>query len=230
MDKLTEEDKAREAHILESWQHNAEPWVTAISGKQISSRVAFTNQAVLEAIQQAAPDTLIDIGCGEGWLCRSLTARGIHCLGVDAVPALIETATSLGGEFLQCRYEDLVEREFAYNFDCAVSNFALLGKSSTEAVFKAIPALLGEKGVFIIQTLHPESACGELPYEDGWREGSWDGFSSEFSRPAPWYFRTLPSWQALFPRFGLELLELGETLNPETNAKLSLLLTARVAG
>ncbi len=225
-----DEDKAREAHILESWRHNARPWVKAIAEKQISSRELLTNRAILEAVRQTAPRTLIDIGCGEGWLCRALSETGIHCLGVDAIPALIETAKSLGGEFQKCGYESLAKTELPHTFDCAVSNFALLGKSSTEAVFEAMPTLLSKRGVFIIQTLHPESACGALPYEDGWREGSWDGFSSEFSRPAPWYFRTLPSWQALFPRFGLELLELGETLNPETNAKLSLLLTARVAG
>lgn len=225
-----EQGEYRERHILESWQRNAKPWVKAITEKQISSRETVTNQAVLDAIQDGAPRTLIDIGCGEGWLCRTLSNSGIHCLGVDAIAGLVDAANSLGGNFKQCHYKDLARGEFGQMFDCAVSNFALLGKSSTEAVFQAIPKLLSDKGVFIIQTLHPETACGELPYEDGWRDGSWSGFSEDFSKPAPWYFRTLPSWQSLFPRFGLELMELREPINPETNAKQSLLLIARVAG
>jgi hypothetical protein len=46
---------------------------------------------------------------------------------------------------------------------------------------------------FIIQTLHPLIACGDFSYQDAWREGSWAGFSDDFTDLAPWYFRTLES-------------------------------------
>ena len=76
-------------------------------------------------------------------------------------------------------------------------NFSLLGKESVDSLIAALPFYLDDTGYLIIQTLHPVAACGDNPYQDGWREGSWLGFSNDFSDPAPWYFRTVDSWSAL---------------------------------
>jgi hypothetical protein len=62
----------------------------------------------------------------------------------------------------------------------------------------------------IIQTLHPVAACGDAPYQDGWRAGTWRGFSSDFVDPAPWYFRTVETWQSLLKRCGFDLVETRE--------------------
>lgn len=222
-------DADQENRIVESWYANARPWAKAIAGKQVASRETITNQAIIEAVRDCKPLNLIDIGCGEGWLCRSLAQFGTQCLGVDAIPELLDVARQAGGDFQHCAYENLATTDFGQRFDCAVSNFALLGKQSTETVFDALPILLKPGGHFIVQTLHPETACGELPYKDGWREGSWAGFSDDFSQPAPWYFRTTNSWEALFPRFGLRLLERREPRNPHTGDKQSLILIGRFA-
>ncbi|HEY8683307.1 MAG TPA: class I SAM-dependent methyltransferase, partial [Rhodanobacter sp.] len=77
--------------------------------------------------------------------------------------------------------------------------------------------------------LHPLTACGGQPYRDGWREGSWAGFTADFSDPAPWYFRTLESWVRLFSEHGLRLLELREPLHPQTRQPISLILMATLA-
>ncbi|MBW4488559.1 MAG: hypothetical protein KME12_12290 [Trichocoleus desertorum ATA4-8-CV12] len=63
-----------------------------------------------------------------------------------------------------------------------------------------------------MQTIHSVVGCGEQQYQDGWRSGSWDGFSPDFVDPAPWYFRTLESWTRLFVDSGLRLVELREPL------------------
>ena len=39
------------------------------------------------------PSTVLDIGCGEGWLCRALADKGMKVWGVDAIPELITAAT-----------------------------------------------------------------------------------------------------------------------------------------
>jgi len=222
------DDARQENRIVESWHSNAHPWANAIAGKQVASREAVTNQAIVEAVLGVGPHSLIDIGCGEGWFCRALAQLGTQCLGVDAIPALLEIARKAGGDFQHCAYESLTTTDFGQRFDCAVSNFALLGKQSTEAVFDALPTLLKPGGHFFVQTLHPETACGDLPYTDGWREGSWAGFSDDFRQPAPWYFRTTESWEALFPKFDLELLERREPRHPRTGDKQSLILIGRL--
>jgi hypothetical protein len=95
-------------------------------------------------------------------------------------------------------------------------------------IFAAIPSLVTSGGAFIIQTLHPVMACGEAPYRDGWRAGSWAGFSCDFTDPAPWYFRTLGSWLALFRRHGLTLLQLREPLDPRSQRPASVIFIAGV--
>lgn len=105
-------------------------------------------------------------------------------------------------------------------------NFSLIGRESTEAVIRATASLLKSTGSLIVQTLHPVVACGDLPYLDGWREGSWAGFSSDFTDPAPWYFRTLESWIALFSDCGFQLNEMRESLLPSTQRPASVIFIA----
>jgi hypothetical protein len=67
---------------------------------------------------------------------------------------------------------------------------------------------------------------GEMPYEDGWRAGSWMGFSADFSDPAPWYFRTISSWIRLLRAGGLNVVEILEPLHPQTQKPASILFVS----
>jgi 2-polyprenyl-3-methyl-5-hydroxy-6-metoxy-1,4-benzoquinol methylase len=168
---------------------------------------------------------VLDVGCGEGWLARELSARNIDVVGIDVIPELVEEARRAGGgDFRVISYEDLSADHFGAAFDAVVCNFSLLGRESVESVFTAVPSLLAPSGRLIVQTLHPAMACGDYPYRDGWREGSWAGFDADFSDPAPWYFRTLESWVKLFVEHGLRLLEVREPVHPETQKPASVIL------
>lgn len=220
----TEEDR-----IIASWQANAVPWTAAVRKRHIESRRLVTDEAIVDAVMSRGPHTVLDIGCGEGWLARALAQRGVSVLGVDAVSSLVDQAREAGGaQFRVLAYRDLAVLAAAGTVDAAVCNFALLGKESVEVLFATVPSLLAPGGVFILQTLHPLMACGDLPYWDGWREGSWAGFSADFTDPAPWYFRTLQSWVRLFAASGLRLLELREPPHPGTGRPASLIIIAAV--
>lgn len=220
-----------DAKIVESWKSNALPWTVAVREAQIESRKLVTNQAVIDAICNRQPRSVLDLGCGEGWLARELTAKAIQVVGTDVVPTLIEEARRTGGgDFRVLSYEEIAAGKLKVSVDLAVSNFALIGKESVDGLFKAIPSLLNPGGSFIVQTLHPVMTCGNLPYEDGWREGSWAGFSADFSNPAPWYFRTLESWKKLFAENGFRLDEIREPLHPKTQKPASVIFIGKVAG
>ena len=202
----------REVQIIRSWYSNAQAWSHAIRTASIASRKLVTNQAIIDAVSSISPRGILDIGCGEGWLARALNALGMSVVGTDIVPDLVARAAAAGGgEFHVCDYAHLAKRQWRHApFDAIVCNFSLLGKESVESLLAALPFYLNDPGYLIIQTLHPIAACGEAVYEDGWREGSWLGFSSDFSDPAPWYFRTIESWSALLQRCDFEILECRE--------------------
>lgn len=217
-------DKLSDQQIIEAWKENASPWVTAIREEQIESRVLVTNNAIIDAIVNTGARTCLDIGCGEGWLVRELDEAGLSCVGIDAIPELITQAKSAGGgEFQTVSYEDLSYKAVKKSFDVAVCNFSLLGKESVERIFRKVSGLLNNSGFFIVQTMHPIIACGELEYKDGWREGSWVGFNSDFGTPAPWYFRTIESWKSLYVNNGFQLKEVIEPLNPKTQVPASII-------
>jgi 2-polyprenyl-3-methyl-5-hydroxy-6-metoxy-1,4-benzoquinol methylase len=185
-----------------------------------------TDQAIIDAVSSISCARILDIGCGEGWLARALSTLGLSVTGVDVVPELIAQAAATGNgaagaqlhagtpgsvAFRVQDYESIANKQWRCGpFDAAVCNFSLLGRESVDSLLAALPWYLEDPGYLIIQTLHPVAACGGQPYRDGWREGSWLGFSSDFNNPAPWYFRTLETWTALLERCGFDILECRE--------------------
>lgn len=225
------DDQSIDARILDSWRKNAAPWTRAVRERQIESRRLCTDRAILEAVESCGPQSIIELGCGEGWLCRALTARGVAAVGIDATPELIAAAQLAGeGDFRLLTYDDVIAGKLEAHSDAVVCNFSLFGNESVERLIRSVAKLLNPGGSLLVQTLHPRSICGDLPYEDGWRDGSWDGFDKAFTDPAPWYFRTVEGWEQLFQRSGFALREVRETPHPATGELVSIVFVAGVAG
>ncbi|MDZ7268913.1 MAG: class I SAM-dependent methyltransferase [candidate division KSB1 bacterium] len=192
----------------------------------LASRKLVADQAILAAVRHHQPRRVLDLGCGEGWLARCLAQPGRKVLGVDAIPALIAAARQRGrAAFAVCSDEEIAAGALAPHgrFDAVVCNFSLLGEKSVEKRLRAVPALRSHRGRLFVQTLPPRVACGREPDCDGWRPGSWQGCGPGFTRPAPWYFRTVRSWLNLFTRCGLRLVECREPLHPHTLAPAAIL-------
>lgn len=227
----TRERAFSDAAIVEAWAGNAAPWTSAVRTGRIPCRVGVTNQAIVDAVASCRAASVLDLGCGEGWLARELAARGMTVIGADAVPELVRQARAAGsGDFRVLRYEDLAAHGPNVCVDVVVCNFSLLGKASVQAVFEAVPSLLNPGGIFVVQTLHPLEACGAAPYRDGWREGSWSGIEGSFGPAAPWYFRTLASWIRLFEANGLRVFEMREPCVAQTGRPASVIFRARAEG
>ncbi|MEL7123932.1 MAG: class I SAM-dependent methyltransferase [Bacteroidota bacterium] len=219
----------QEKNIINSWFQNAKPWISAVQNEEIESRKLITNQAIIDVIAEKAPKNVLDVGCGEGWLCREINAMGIQAHGIDLVPELIAEAQSKGGGTFQVlTYNELAQGVLKEKYELVVCNFSLLGEESVEQAFQGMKHILANNGHFIIQTIHPIAGCGDEKYEDGWRKGSWKGFSNDFTNPAPWYFRTQENWQALFQKHEIPLIEMIEPIHPQSGNHASLILIGKL--
>jgi 2-polyprenyl-3-methyl-5-hydroxy-6-metoxy-1,4-benzoquinol methylase len=213
--------------IVRSWTDNADSWTAVVRDGLIPSRQAGTNAAIVDACLALGAGPVLDIGCGEGWLVRTMSDTGISAAGVDVSPRLIERARELGsGSYTEASYATL-ERDAALlagPWRGIVCNFSLLG-DPLHLLLASLRARLAPEGRLLIQTLHPWAARGNAPYRSEWRTESFDTCSVAFPSPMPWYYRTLGSWQEQISLAGLRIVKLVEPVHPDSGAPLSLLLT-----
>ncbi len=210
-----------------SWQANADAWTAAVREQRIESRRLVTDAAIIRAILALKPKRVLDLGCGEGWLCRGLSEHGIQTVGVDASAPLIAAAQKAGNALSQyrvCGYAELTQQaEQLGRFDVLVCNFALFDQD-LQATLHSLQQLVNADGHLLIQTLHPWRACQDASYRDGWRVETFSALAEGFAEPMPWFFRTLESWLVLLQETGWRLHWLQEPLHPESEQPVSLLL------
>ena len=220
----------RSQKIIESWQANAEQWIATIDNEEIESRKLVTNTAIVEAVCSYNFKKVLDIGCGEGWLARTLRAKGLNAFGVDGIKELVDAAIQKDGPYyFHYTYKEIADQtSLPVPFEAAIINFALIDKEDTERLIHSIPFLLHSKAYLFIQTLHPLAVSINEEYVSGWKEGSWNGMKRNFVLPYQWYFRTMADWITLFKEAGFELEKMVEPLHPETKKPLSVIFVLRL--
>ena len=221
----------KEQKIIDSWTTNAANWIEIIENNGIESRRLVTNRAIIDIVCTANPVSVLDIGCGEGWLSKELSDKRIEITGVDVIPELIEKAKQkVKGDFFVASYDDISKGKIVFSkiFDAIVINFALIAKESTENLLTSLPRYLAPGGKLFIQTLHPHSRKALNDYTSGWKEGSWDGLGEQFIKPYQWYFRTLEDWLALLGKSGFASIKVTEVLHPVSANQLSMIFQCRV--
>ncbi|HEX2059363.1 MAG TPA: class I SAM-dependent methyltransferase [Thermoanaerobaculia bacterium] len=201
----------RVTQLRHSWIANAARWTDAVRNRTIESRRLVTDAAIVDAILERRPRTVLDLGCGEGWLARALAAHGVSVTGVDASPALVDAAREKGGGTFHVQPYDRLALDGKY--DVVAANFSLL-EENLQPVFRALHPLTQD--AMIIQTVHPAFVERDAPYVDGWRE------DATWGEPMPWYCRTVGSWLRLFRECGFAIESIREPLHPERAQPLSI--------
>lgn len=218
-------DIEQRRRLAQSWHDNAAGWTAAVREQRIESRRRVTDAAILDAVFALRPRRLLDLGCGEGWLCRAVAAQGIAAVGIDASAPLIEAARASGGDYRQLAYDEIAGAAATLGrYDLLVCNFSLM-EAQLQPLLRSLLSLAATPATLLIQTLHP----GEPLQPDGWRSESFSGFGDGFPATMPWYYRSLESWLGLLHDSGWQLIARMEPPHPATGCPASLLLSARPA-
>lgn len=221
----------KEQLIIHSWQANAGAWTRLIESDGIESRNLVTNKAIVDAVLSIKPHSVLDIGCGEGWLAKEFFEKGIVVTGADAIEELIAKAKEkVKGDFYVASYEDIASGKISFSktFDAIVINFALIGKESTEALLASLPEYISARGKLFIQTLHPYHRKELNDYTSGWKDGSWNGLNDQFVMPYQWYFRTMEDWLQVLNSSGFSAIHITETIHPLSGQFLSVIFECNV--
>lgn len=210
---------------IASWSDNAERWTAAVRGRSIASRREATDAAILSAARAGPLGKALDVGCGEGWLCRELRRDCVEIVGIDASSELVSRAREEGGaNYLVLSYAELAEAPMraGSEFDTVICNFSLLD-DTVDALLDALASISNPKARLLIQTLHPMTLT---PYEDGWRVERFDAFCDAGWAPMPYFARTLSSWiDAISSKWALKKIMEPKARSAQTPA--SLLLVAK---
>lgn len=214
--------------LLSLWHENAAPWTQAVRDRSIESRRVATDQAVVDAVLATGARRVLDVGCGEGWLTRALSAHGLDVLGVDAVAPLVERARQAGdagaGRFEVCSFAGLMDSPLVQGFDTWVCNFSLFHPDDGHALAAAAARHLNPGGALVIQTLHANATTHGAGSPDAWQPGNWGSCGSQFGEPIPWFFRSQDAWTALLEGLGFTGVAWQEPRHPQTGQALSMLV------
>lgn len=179
-----------------------------------------TGPAVLHELLGRNIDSVLDVGCGEGWLARELPSA-IQYLGIDGSQELVQCARKKSARSFDCvTYEQIRTSLWTPDktFDAIVFNFSLFEEHITD-LLKTTARFLKPSGTILIQTLHPLSFSA---YEDSWETEDFASFDSKnFCGPMKWYRRTLETWTLEFLNAGLITERI---LEPRHNQKVCSIL------
>ena len=207
-----------ENNIIKSWNKNALEWIKIIDNADIKSR-KFTNKAILDLIGNSPANKILDVGCGEGWLTRSLGYMGKSVVGLDAIPQLLENAKEKGeGNYYQMSYEDIILGNPIPEapYDAAIFNFCLYQREGLSQLLKQVKKSLSANGYIAIQTLHPFFLLqNDMEYKSQWINDSWKGLPGNFTDGHSWYARTFESWMSAIKKAELQLHQLKEVTNDD---------------
>ena len=169
--------------------------------EQISDLQRELAQRTLATLRFAGTERLLDVGCGDGFITRSIAARLPEgsVVGIDGSPRMIEVARAKPdpeGSRLRFLVADVLALPFADEFDVAVSFNVLHWLVDQRAALASIAAAIHPSGRILVQQVcagrRPslEQLAMAVCRRPGWRD-AFDGFAAPFLHVEPDGYRQI---------------------------------------
>ncbi|UCG37112.1 MAG: methyltransferase domain-containing protein [Candidatus Bathyarchaeota archaeon] len=145
-----------------SWEQNSQEYIDFV---QIDMAGDFNRKFIIDpALWSLLGDirglSVLDAGCGNGYLTRALATKGANAVGVDFSKVFIEYCTKIEAEMnLGCKFYEASITEMndfeSKLFDLVVSNVVMVDVLDYRTAFKEIARVLKDDGKFIWSNVHP---------------------------------------------------------------------------
>lgn len=149
-----------EQTVAQYWDKNALSWTEGVRAGHDVYREHVNNPAFFEILPDLTGQTVLDVGCGEGFNTRLFADLGAHVTGVDISPKMIEAAKDheqqdpKGINYLITSGADLSMFDDA-SFDAVLSTMALMDMPDYVGCIREIARILKDGGVLQFSITHP---------------------------------------------------------------------------
>ncbi len=130
--------------------------------KKTLAAVYINYPAVLKTVGNVRGKTILDLGCGAGWLASELCRKGAQVFGVDHSPQWIKVCQSNYGALKKLKFclggGERLDMFRKGKFDVVIANMVFLSVASSrkvENMFSEISRVMKKRGVFIFSDCHP---------------------------------------------------------------------------
>ncbi|WPZ34316.1 class I SAM-dependent methyltransferase [Thalassobaculum sp. OXR-137] len=202
--------------MSDGWTESAEAWIAEQGDAGDLSRRFVLDAPMIERVRRLAPQTAIDIGCGEGRFCRVLRDLGIATVGIDPTLRLLERARALDpeGDYRQAVAEDLPVPDAG--FDLAVSYLSLIDIPDMDRAISEMVRVLWPGGTLLIANLNGFATAqvggAWQTLQDGSRRFCFDRYLEERADWAAWRGIRIRNWHRPLCRYMTALLSNGLAL------------------
>ena len=159
--------------VRERWNENAENYAAKCAIHGDENKAVLLTPTILELLGGIRGKTVLDAGCGEGYLCRLMAQRGASVIGLDYAENLLDiarqrTPAGLAVDYKHGNFEDLGLIPDA-SCDIVVSAAALQDVPDYQSAIRAVYRVLNTGGFFLLAILHPcfSADGGWVRDEDG---------------------------------------------------------------
>lgn len=230
--------------LKEQWEANARVFAELIGDRGTPHHRIILNPCVERLLGDVQGKTLLDAGCGEGYLSRYYAKMGAEVTGVDISAGLLERAEALTNSSLGVSYRSgdicsLDELDDA-RFDLVLCNLVLLNTPCLDEALSEFRRILRPSGILVFSIVHPafdfygpgDWEMGEKDPNTGRRTGLFfrvDRYTEEleykrywrtregekFPEPFSFYHRTISTYVKAILESGLRIVALEEPLPSE---------------
>ena len=118
---------------------------------------------IFDVIVSIKPKTILDLGCGGGWLSKILSAKGYHTIGIDISVSLIKTATKAAPKSVGFLIGDCMNLPFNNNTFDLIIGMGVLHHLNLNKTLAECHRVLNKNGSILIMepnALNPLMAMG----------------------------------------------------------------------
>ncbi len=206
------------------WNRVADDWRIQVGDDGDGNRILNSDPVLWTFAGDVNGLTVLDAGCGTGYLSKKLRDRGALVMGIDFSERMIELARTQHPD-MDFRVDSCAELTTIDDgrFDLVIANYVLMDTPDLRATMEAFNRVLKADGVAVLVFSHPcfpqghatvsENGdelcyCWSFPYFESRQctDPPWAHFTSEFI----WFHRPLSDYWKAFMAAGFVVVDFEE--------------------